>query len=74
MIQEAIDKLSESRRKVFILCKIEGKSYQEAAALLGITVATVNSNMVSSIRFIKGYFYKNQEISTILLVSSMLTL
>lgn len=74
IIQEAIDKLSESRRKVFILCKIEGKSYQEAAALLGITVATVNSHMVSAIRFIKEYLYKNQEISTILLVSAILTL
>ncbi|MDR6782384.1 RNA polymerase sigma-70 factor (family 1) [Pedobacter africanus] len=72
LIQHAINHLSESRRKVFILCKIEGKSYQEAADTLGISVATVNSHMVNSIRFIKEYLYKNQNISTLIVVSAML--
>lgn len=72
IIEEAIAKLSEQRRKVFVLCKIEGKSYQEAAAILGITVATVNSHMVNSIRFIKAYLYKNQEIGIAILIASIL--
>lgn len=72
MIQQAIDNLSEARKKVFILCKIEGKSYQEVADILGISVATVNSHMVYAIRFIKEYLYKNQNISTLIVVSAML--
>ena len=73
IIQQAISRLSESRRKVFILCKMEGKSYQEAADILGITVATVNSHMVSSIRSIKEYLHKNQEIGTIIITLALLS-
>jgi RNA polymerase sigma-70 factor (family 1) len=71
IIQQAISRLSESRRKVFILCKMEGKSYQEAADILGITVATVNSHMVTSIRSIKEYLHKNQEIGTIIITMAL---
>ncbi|NQX39192.1 RNA polymerase sigma-70 factor, ECF subfamily [Pedobacter steynii] len=71
IIQQAISRLSESRRKVFILCKMEGKSYQEAADILGITVATVNSHMVTSIRSIKEYLHKNQEIGTIIITLAL---
>ena len=72
IIELAIDKLSDQRRKVFMLCKIEGKSYQEAADLLGITVATVNSHMVSSIRFIKEYLHKNQDVGATILIAAVL--
>ena len=72
IIQNAIAKLSEPRRKVFQLCKIEGKSYQETAEILGITVSTVNSHMVNSIRFIKKCLYKNQEITTIIVISAII--
>ncbi|WP_316814800.1 RNA polymerase sigma-70 factor [Pedobacter nyackensis] len=72
IIQQAIDKLSEQRRKVFTLCKIEGKSYQEVANILGISVATVNTHMVNSIRFIKEYLYKNQEIGMAIIIVSLL--
>lgn len=68
IIQRAISKLSDQRRNVFTLCKIEGKSYQEAAVALGISVATVNTHMVNSLRFIKEYLYKNQEIGAVIIL------
>lgn len=71
LIQQAIDQLSVQRRKVFILCKIEGKSYQEAAALLGISVSTVNSHIVNSTRFIKEYLQKNQHIGILFLAGTI---
>jgi len=73
IIQQAIDKLSDQRKRVFTLCKIEGKSYQEAADILGISVATVNTHMVNSIRFIKEYLYKNQEITLAIFIALVLT-
>nr|WP_121272906.1 RNA polymerase sigma-70 factor [Pedobacter schmidteae] len=72
IIQQAISKLSDQQRKIFTLCKIEGKSYQQAAHLLGISVATVNSHMVNAMRSIKTYLYKNQEIGIALLLMSIL--
>lgn len=73
LIQQAIDQLSDQRKKVFALCKIEGKSYQEAANILGISVATVNTHMVNSIRSIKEYLYKNQEIGIAILIATALS-
>ncbi|WP_316837842.1 RNA polymerase sigma-70 factor [Pedobacter nutrimenti] len=73
IIQQAINKLSESRKKVFILCKIEGKTYQQAADELGISIATVNSHMVKSISFIKEYLYKNPEIGLLLIFGVILS-
>ncbi|PTT00787.1 RNA polymerase subunit sigma-70 [Pedobacter sp. HMWF019] len=72
IIQQAIDKLSESRKKVFILCKMEGKTYQQAADELGISIATVNSHMVKSISFIKEYLHKNPEIGLLLIFGVIL--
>lgn len=72
IIQQAIDQLSLQRKKVFILCKIEGKTYQQAADLLGISVATVNTHMVNSIRLIKEHLYKNQEVGIAVITIALL--
>lgn len=72
MIAQAIAGLSDQRRKVFTLCKIEGRSYQETADMLGISVATVNTHMVNAIRQVKAYLYKHQELAVLLVLEMML--
>lgn len=52
-IQQAIDKLPPKRREVYILCKIQGKSYQEVAEQLGCSVAAVNAHIVKATKSIK---------------------
>lgn len=59
----ALNRLSPQQRQVFTLCKLEGKSYEEAAKILGITTATVNSHIVKASRFIRTYLSKNLELS-----------
>ncbi|WP_277014306.1 RNA polymerase sigma factor [Flavobacterium lindanitolerans] len=44
-LQRAIEKLPQQQRRVFTLCRIEEKSYQEVAELLNISVGTVNNHM-----------------------------
>ena len=56
ILKQAIDSLPPQRQKIFILCKIEGKSYDEVAALLGISAGTVNDHMVKAGRAVKKYF------------------
>jgi RNA polymerase sigma factor (sigma-70 family) len=68
VLQEALNKLSPQQKLVFTLCKLEGKSYEEAGAQLGITTATVNSHIVKSSRYIRGYLVKNLELSIWLLL------
>ncbi|MBD8488400.1 RNA polymerase sigma-70 factor [Echinicola sp. CAU 1574] len=46
----AVAKLPPVRQKVFRLCKLEGKSYEEAADILGISKGTVNSHIIKANR------------------------
>lgn len=57
LLQQAINSLPPQRQKIFILCKIEGKSYEEVAALLGISAGTVNDHMVKAGRAVKKHFH-----------------
>lgn len=56
LLKQAISSLPPQRQKIFILCKIEGKSYEEVGALLGISAGTVNDHMVKAGRAIKKHF------------------
>ena len=53
-LSAAIDLLPAQRRKIFILCKMEGKSYKEVSELLGISTSTVNNQLLQANKFIKG--------------------
>ncbi|MFD1628494.1 RNA polymerase sigma factor [Pseudopedobacter beijingensis] len=75
ILTEAIEKLPPQGKQVFTLCKLEGKSYEEVSRLMGITVATVNSHMVKSSRFVKEYLYRNLDadiLMTIVVASVLL--
>lgn len=60
LLQAALNQLSPQRRKVFYLCKIEGRSYHEVSSLLGISVATVNTHMTKSKLLIKAFLLINR--------------
>ena len=47
-LMEKINQLPEKRRKIYVLSKLEGKSYREIAELLGISENTVDMQMRSA--------------------------
>ncbi|MGV3509197.1 MAG: RNA polymerase sigma factor [Sphingobacteriaceae bacterium] len=61
LLQLAIEKLSPQKRKVFILCKVEGKSYEEAARELNISKHTVKEYLSLSMISIKAFVNKHPE-------------
>jgi len=62
LLNSAVDQLPPQRKEIFRLCKIEGKSYQEAAELLSISPSTVSNQLVSATKSIKRYvFFHSQE-------------
>lgn len=65
LLMKAIDQLSPQRKLVFICCKLEGKSYEEASKELGISIATVNSHMTQSLRSVREYMLKNYHVAVI---------
>ena len=71
-LQAAIAGLPPQRRKVFRLCREEGKTYEEVAAELGISRNTVKEHMVLAMQFIKTYFSRHTDISLQLLLFLLL--
>lgn len=69
LLKQAVDQLTPQRKQVFQLCKLEGKSYEEAAAIMGISIATVNSHMTKSLQSIKEYVLKNQDLVVLILTA-----
>jgi len=55
LIQHALEKLQTQRRKIFQLCKIDGKSYHEASELLGISESTISNQLVKATKSIRDY-------------------
>lgn len=51
--KRAVAGLPEKRQQIYILCKIEGKSYQEVSGLLNVSVSTINDHVVKGSRFVK---------------------
>lgn len=71
IIDEAIGQLPAQKRLAFTLCKLEGKTYEEAARILGISAHTVKEYLQAASRFVRAYSiekYRDAPISLSLLL------
>ncbi len=73
ILNKAINNLPSQQKLVFTLCKLEGKSYEDASATLGISTSTINSHIVKATKSIKGYMFREQNAAFFLAISLMLT-
>jgi RNA polymerase sigma-70 factor (family 1) len=55
IVEKAIGRLSPQKRKVFELCKMQGKSYTETAAELGLSRHTVKEYLSDAVAFVKSF-------------------
>ncbi len=60
-LQQAINQLPPQRKKIFVHCKLEGKSYKEVAELYKISTSTVNDHIQKSTHAIKDYLLKRPD-------------
>ncbi|WP_316822398.1 RNA polymerase sigma factor [Pedobacter gandavensis] len=61
ILDKAIATLAPQRRAAFVLCKIEGKSYEEAAKIMGISISTVSNHLVKANVTIRTYLSNSEE-------------
>lgn len=47
--EKAVEAMSEKTRRVFLMCRVDGLSYQEVHEQLGISIATVEYHMVKAL-------------------------
>ncbi|MBN9383558.1 MAG: sigma-70 family RNA polymerase sigma factor [Chitinophagaceae bacterium] len=53
LVAEAIRRLPVRKKQAFTLCKLQGKSYAEAAQLMGVSAETVKEHLKISLKLIK---------------------
>jgi RNA polymerase sigma-70 factor (family 1) len=61
LLMNAIDELSIQKKKVFTLCKLEGKTYEEAATTLNISKHTVKEYLSIAVASVKKYIEQHPE-------------
>lgn len=72
MIDKAIATLPPQRKAAFVLCKIEGKSYDEAAEIMGISASTVSNHLVKANISIRAYLSKSEDLLPALFVIAVI--
>jgi len=74
LLENAISQLSSQKRKVFELCKLQGKTYEETAAILHISKYTVNEYLSAAMCFLKEHVKHQPESSVMATVGLFLYL
>lgn len=66
LLQQAVARLSPQRRRVFELCRLEGRSYRQAAGILGVSVSTVSNQLVKATKLVSSYVIRYHKITILI--------
>lgn len=61
MLQEGIELLPPQRKLIFILFKLEGKSYKEISDELAISNSTISAQLVIAMKFLRKFIETHQQ-------------
>lgn len=59
LVEKAVQQLSPQKRKVFELCRLQGKTYEAAALEMGISKHTVSEYLQQAMAFVRTYIKEN---------------
>jgi RNA polymerase sigma-70 factor (family 1) len=68
LLESALNSLPPQRRRVFELIRQEGKSYEQAASELDVSLNTVKDHMVKAMRSLRGFLAEKGEIALLLVL------
>lgn len=54
-LQEILNRLPTQTKRVFELCRVEGKSYEESSRMLGVSKSAIKKHMIRCINTLKKY-------------------
>lgn len=75
LLEKAIKELPPQKRRVFELCKLQGKTYEEAARQMNISKHTVKEYLSAAVSFIKEFVRQHPELGNgpgFVLIASLL--
>jgi RNA polymerase sigma-70 factor (family 1) len=70
LVHQAIEQLPPQRKKIYVLNRMEGLSYEEIAQQLNISKSTVSNQLVEASRFIREYIKGTGGATILLLILS----
>lgn len=73
ILQDILEKMPQKQREVFILCKLQGKSYQEVSDQLNISLHTIHTHIKRSHQFLKQNLAQYPAFIVPLMISASLT-
>ncbi|TCS90066.1 RNA polymerase sigma-70 factor (ECF subfamily) [Anseongella ginsenosidimutans] len=65
VMNTAIAQLPPQRKRIFIMCRQEGRSYEEVAGTFGISKSTVRDHMVKALKSVREHLYLKTGISMV---------
>ena len=68
LLIQAIEKLSPQRKRIFILCKLDGKSYEEVSKMLGVSASTISDHIVKATKTLKKELIHMNTLACVLFV------
>ncbi|MDR2283534.1 MAG: RNA polymerase sigma factor [Sphingobacterium sp.] len=63
IFQKILNHLPPQRKQVFLLIKMEGKSYQEVADFYGVSLSTIKDHMAKAMKLVKAQLKANHLIT-----------
>jgi RNA polymerase sigma-70 factor (family 1) len=72
LLKKAIENLSPQRKQIYMLCKLEGKSYEEVSKELSISTSTIRDHIVKANKTVRQYFHSNQDLAVIIITAHFL--
>src|SRR5690606_15820969 len=54
ILDQAIGALPVQQRRIFILCRVEGRSYEEVASMLQLSIATIGNQLSKATKTVRN--------------------
>lgn len=71
LLDQVLSRLPRRSREIFALCREQGKSYDEAARVLGVSRNAIKNHMVSTLKVLKSFAEKQLGVTIALLIGIM---
>lgn len=73
LLETILRRLPNKRRKIFVACKLEGKSYKEVAKEFSISTTTVNDHIQKATQYVKVQLQSADGFWLVILISCILS-
>uniref|UniRef100_F4CCY9 RNA polymerase, sigma-24 subunit, ECF subfamily n=1 Tax=Sphingobacterium sp. (strain 21) TaxID=743722 RepID=F4CCY9_SPHS2 len=71
LLQDAMTDMPPRCREVFELCRLQGKSYEEAALQLDISISTVSNHLVRATAIVRKTLFQSTDMAMIVVTAYM---